>query len=125
MYKRGKAIWLMAVVLILIGSTNASADPVEFVAVPLGGGLFQYSLVINNPANEPISGLNLLHANSIFGLTPDSIKAVSMNVLELIGGSLKAVRAAVAASGGVIGALAGRVTVRTAQARTRLGGDTP
>jgi hypothetical protein len=73
MYKRTKATWLMAVVLILVGSAHASADPVEFVAVPLGGGLFQYSITINNPADQPISGLNILNANSIFGLDLASI----------------------------------------------------
>ena len=73
MYKQRKATWLLAFMLLLAGSTHASADPVEFVAVPLGGGLFQYSLTINNPADQPISGLNLLDANSIFGLIPDSI----------------------------------------------------
>ena len=73
MYKRGKAIWLTAFTLILVGSTRASADPVAFVAVPLGGGLFQYSITINNPVDQPIAGLNLLDANSIFGLTSGSI----------------------------------------------------
>lgn len=73
MYKRRKATWLMALMLILAGSTQASADPVEFVAVPLGGGVFQYTLTINNPADQPISGLNILNANSIFGLNLASI----------------------------------------------------
>jgi hypothetical protein len=79
MYKRSKATWLIAVTLILVGSTHASADPVEFVAVPLGGGLFQYSIVINNPVDQPIAGLNLLDANSIFGLTAGSIITAPSN----------------------------------------------
>ena len=73
MYKRRKATWLIALTLILIGSTHASADPVEFVAVSLGGGLFQYSITINNPADQPIAGLNILDAASILGLSPASI----------------------------------------------------
>ena len=48
-----------------------------------------------------------------------------MDVLELFGGALEAVRAAASASTGVIGALAGCVTVRTAQTRTSLRGNTP
>jgi hypothetical protein len=79
MYKRVRATWLIAVTLILVGSTRASADPVKFVAVPLGGGLFQYSITINNPAGESISGLNILDANSIFGLTPASIITAPAN----------------------------------------------
>jgi hypothetical protein len=78
MYKRTKAICLIAIVLIL-GSTQASADALEFVAAPLGGGLFQYSLTINNPADQPISGLNILDANSIFGLTPGSMITAPAN----------------------------------------------
>lgn len=79
MYKRGKAIWLIAIGLILVGSTHASADPVEYVVVPLGGGLFQYTLTINNPADQPIAGLNILDANSTFGLTPASIISAPPN----------------------------------------------
>ena len=78
MYKRARAICLIAIVLIL-GSTHASADAVEFVAVPLGGGMFQYSLTINNPADQPVSGLNILDANTIFGLTPSSIITAPAN----------------------------------------------
>jgi PEP-CTERM motif len=79
MYRQGKATWLMALALILAGSTYASADPVEFVAVSLGGGLFQYSITINNPADQPIAGLNILDANSTFGLTPESIITAPSN----------------------------------------------
>jgi hypothetical protein len=51
--------------------------------------------------------------------------AVSMDVLELLGGALKAAHAAAAASNGVIAAFAGCVTVHAAQARAPLGGDAP
>jgi hypothetical protein len=79
MQQRRIRSWLNAIVLILVASTHAWADPVEYVAIPLGGGLFQYSLTINNPATEPISGLNILDANSIFGLTPASIITAPTN----------------------------------------------
>ena len=79
MYKQRKATWLIAVALILAGSRHASADPVEFVAVSLGGGLFQYSITINNPADQPIAGLNILNANSIFGLSSASIISAPLN----------------------------------------------
>jgi hypothetical protein len=48
-----------------------------------------------------------------------------MDVLELLGGALKAAHAAAAASNGVIAAFAGCVTVHAAQARAPLGGDAP
>jgi hypothetical protein len=61
--------------MILMVSTNAWAGAVTFSAVPVGGGLFQYSLTIINTGepNQPIAGLNILNGNSVFGLTPSSI----------------------------------------------------
>lgn len=79
MYKRHKAILFLAIAFILGGSTHASADPVEYVAVPIGGGMFQYTLTINNPADQPIAGLNILGANSMFGLTPASFISAPQN----------------------------------------------
>jgi hypothetical protein len=52
----------------------ASALPiVSYSASALGGGLFQYQLVLNNSGGgEALAGLNVLHGHSVFSLDGDS-----------------------------------------------------
>jgi hypothetical protein len=72
---RRKTALLLAAVL-LAASTRALALPiVDYTTTNLGGGLFQYDLVVDNAGGgEPLSGLNVLHAGSVFGL--DELAAV-------------------------------------------------
>jgi hypothetical protein len=71
MYQPSK-LWL-TVALILAASAAASAGPLTFTVDDLGGGVFQYNFTLSNSFSEPISGLNLLHGNSAFGLDEASV----------------------------------------------------
>jgi hypothetical protein len=70
---RATAIAVCALLAIAAGS-RASATPVVYYdAAPLGGGLFLYVLTVDNDDGaEGLSGLDVLHANSVFGLAPAS-----------------------------------------------------
>jgi hypothetical protein len=60
---------------LLLGVTSwASAGPaVEVTATNIGGGLFEYDLVLDNTTgNQPLDGLDILHAVSVFGLVDTS-----------------------------------------------------
>ena len=72
--KRARSALFGALLLGLLVSAPASAVPfVTVLATDLGGGLFQYDLTLHNAGGaEPLSGLNVLHANSVFGLTAGS-----------------------------------------------------
>jgi hypothetical protein len=60
--------------LILTLGVEAEASPTVFFGVDnLGGGIFQYNLIINNSGgSEPLSGLLVLHGGSVFGLDATS-----------------------------------------------------
>jgi len=61
--------------LVTIGAASTlplSATTVEFTTKDLGG-LFEYDLVLTNIFNQPLSGLDILHANSVFGLNASSV----------------------------------------------------
>lgn len=64
-----------AFVLTLVLCGHASAAPsVLFTPSDLGGGLFRYSLRVDNRGGgEALSGLNVLNGNSLFGLDGSSI----------------------------------------------------
>ena len=53
---------------LFLTSMPARAGFVTWSATDLGGGLFEYDLTLHNPYSVPVSGLNLLHANTEFGL---------------------------------------------------------
>ena len=57
-------------VALLVASPQASALPIVHYSVSaLGGGLFQYNLSVDNGGGaEALSGLDVLHAGSVFGL---------------------------------------------------------
>jgi hypothetical protein len=61
-------LWTFVVLLML--SAWAWATPrVLFTVNELGGGEFQYNLLVDNQrGSEPLSGLNILNGNSLFGL---------------------------------------------------------
>src|SRR5262245_22610179 len=63
-----------AAVLLVVASW-ASADPfVHVTASDIGGGMFQYDLVLDNTTgSEPLQGLDILHAFSVFGLDESSL----------------------------------------------------
>ena len=69
-------LWLPGILLVLgaLASSSALAAPsVTFTTTPLGGGLFQYNLSLNDAGGaEPFSGLDILNANTVFGLTSGS-----------------------------------------------------
>jgi len=64
--------WRAAAVVLALGFTGsaAAALPVVFYsASALGGGLFRYDLVLDDTGGaEGLRGLDILHANSVFGL---------------------------------------------------------
>ena len=63
---------LLAIVALAASAATASPN-VTFTTTPLGGGLFQYNLTLNDAGgSEPFSGLDILNANSVFGLTGGS-----------------------------------------------------
>jgi hypothetical protein len=57
-------------VVMVIASTRASADPVVVIApTSLGNGLYEYDLTVENMGGtQPIQGLILFNATSTFGL---------------------------------------------------------
>ena len=56
--------------LVLLASARASAIPVVVYSVDdLGGGLFRYNFAVDNSGgSEALSGLNVLHGDTVFGL---------------------------------------------------------
>jgi hypothetical protein len=66
------ARWLCAAAFAL-ASTSAWTGALTVIVDDLGGGLFQYNLTLSDPFSEPISGLNLLHGGSAFGLDDTSV----------------------------------------------------
>lgn len=73
MYQRLVQVWLFALISLLASRRPALATPLQFTVDYLGGGLFQYNLSLSDPFNEPLSGLNILRANTIFGLNDSSV----------------------------------------------------
>src|SRR5262249_36697626 len=63
----------VALVGATIAATTSNAAVLDFAAVDLGGGLFRYNLTLNNPFDQPLSGLDLLHAASAFGVADSSV----------------------------------------------------
>jgi len=59
---------------LLVTASGASALPmVTYTVDDLGGGLFQYDLTVDNAGGSAeLSGLNVLHAGSVFGLDGSS-----------------------------------------------------
>jgi hypothetical protein len=47
---------------------TVETSPLVVTVDSLGGGLFQYNFTLNNVWGEPLSGLNLFHGSSAFGL---------------------------------------------------------
>jgi hypothetical protein len=78
MLKRAAVICCCVSAMILFVGAMAQASPIVlFSTDDLGGGLFQYNLTIDNRVGtEPISGLSILHANTVFGLDPFSVLGV-------------------------------------------------
>lgn len=73
---RAAGCWMAGVWLAwLVGSPAASALPmVTYAVTNLGGGVYQYDLTVDNAGGaEPLSGLNVLDANSVFGLDGSSV----------------------------------------------------
>jgi hypothetical protein len=81
MHQGWRRMWFMAVVL-LIATTPAWAAPIVLFAVDdVGGGLFQYSLLVKNTeASEPLSGLTVLKGHSVFDLDDTSAIGGPQNV---------------------------------------------
>jgi hypothetical protein len=66
---------LLAGVVALATSAPALALPiVRYTVSDLGGGIWEYQLTVDNDGGaEPLSGLNVLYANSVFGLDDQSV----------------------------------------------------
>jgi len=70
MLPRPKRLWLYVAVLML-AAEQACAQIVIYGATDLGGGLFEYSLLVDaTGASEPVAGLNVLRGGSVFDLNP-------------------------------------------------------
>ncbi len=65
----------LVVAVPLLAASGALAVPiVQYSATDLGGGLFEYQLtVVNDDGSEGLSGLNVLHGGSVFGLDGSSV----------------------------------------------------
>jgi hypothetical protein len=61
--------------LALAPAAPAAAAPlVTYTVTDLGGGVFQYDLTLDNAGGaEPLGGLNVLDANTVFGLSGSSV----------------------------------------------------
>ncbi len=70
---RWMRICLFVIVLAAATTTRTSAIPLEFTVDDLGGGMFHYSLTLNNQFGESLSGLNIFHGFSVFGLDHTSV----------------------------------------------------
>jgi hypothetical protein len=67
---RGIGIWFAA--LLVTGSGASALPSVTYTVTPLGGGLWEYELTVDNDGGAALSGLNVLHGNSVFGLDDGS-----------------------------------------------------
>jgi hypothetical protein len=64
-----RGIALLLAVLLATGTAASALPVVQYSVTDLGGGLFQYDLLVDNDdGGEGLSGLNILHGNSVFGL---------------------------------------------------------
>jgi hypothetical protein len=69
------AVWWAAVIAALFLASACRASPhVTFGVADLGGGIFRYQMTLDNQAgSEPLSGLDILNGNSLFGLDASSV----------------------------------------------------
>ena len=72
--RRHARSWAWVPALAFALGTAASAAPIVcYTVTDLGGGLFRYDLVVDNGGGaEGLSGLDILHAGSVFGLDDSS-----------------------------------------------------
>jgi len=72
--ERTRNLWIAAALVLLLGGVSpASATPTLQIGVSGGGPYYDYEMtLINTGGTEPLSGLNLLAANTIFGLDDTS-----------------------------------------------------
>jgi hypothetical protein len=69
MSRTWRGIAQLLAVLLATGSAASALPVVQYTVSYLGGGFFQYDLVVDNDdGSEGLSGLNILHGNSVFGL---------------------------------------------------------
>jgi hypothetical protein len=72
-HRRATALGLGALLLLAV-SSRVDAVAVTGSVTDLGGGVFRYDLVVDNTGgSEPLSGLNILEANTLFGLDGSSV----------------------------------------------------
>lgn len=68
---------LCGMLFLTAATTPARTGFIQFSVDDLGGGIFQYDLRIRNfrkcNLGEPVSGLNILHGESVFGLNHFSV----------------------------------------------------
>ncbi len=70
---RAKASLFCGIALLAIAPAASALPIVYYSMTALGGGLFQYSLVVNNSGGaEALAGLNVLHGHSAFSLDGSS-----------------------------------------------------
>lgn len=67
---------VFALALTLATCTAACADVLTVTTTNLGGGMWKFDLTLTDPYPFPLSGLNILYANTLFGLDSNSVIAV-------------------------------------------------
>jgi len=65
---------LTGICFLMVTAACASSATLDFSTTDLGGGLFRYDITLNNPFSQLVSGLNLINANSLFGI--DALSAI-------------------------------------------------
>lgn len=69
MWRHWRGMALLLAALLVTGSAVSALPVVQYSVTDLGGGLFEYDLVVDNDGGgEGLSGLNILHGGSVFGL---------------------------------------------------------
>ncbi len=63
---------LSGLLLMLAWIASARAGTLTVATVNLGGGLWEYDLTLTDPYSFPLSGLNILQADTLFGLDSSS-----------------------------------------------------
>ena len=73
MGRYGRKMLLLLALLLAVGKSASALPVVQYSVTDLGGGIFQYDLMVDNDGGaEGLSGLNILHGGSVFGLSSAS-----------------------------------------------------
>ena len=75
-FRRARVLGLAALAALATSARSGATPIVYYDVADLGGGLYRYDLTVDNDDGaEALAGLDVLHANSVFGLVPASTTA--------------------------------------------------